>query len=117
MKINYNTIIPMKGYKAVNILGVLFARKGARLTEEDIRHEEIHTAQMMETLYVVFYIWYAVEWLVRFICNGLKAHLAYRNVVFEREAYANQQDAGYIDRRKSWDFLKYYKKEYSYEGK
>lgn len=117
MKIIYNNLIPMKGYKAVNLFGVLFAREGARLTAEDINHEAIHTAQMRETLYVVFYLWYAAEWLVRFIGNGLKAHLAYRNVVFEREAYANQQDAGYMDKRKAWDFLKYYKKEYSYEGK
>ena len=117
MKIIYNKLIPMKGYKAVNLFGVLFAREGARLTAEDIRHEEIHTAQMRETLYVVFYIWYAAEWLARFIGNGLKAHLAYRNVVFEREAYCNQQDAGYMDKRKAWDFLKFYKKEYSYEGK
>lgn len=54
MKIIYNKLIPMKGYKAVNILGVLFARKGSTLTEEDIRHEEIHTAQMKETLYGAF---------------------------------------------------------------
>ena len=51
MKIIYNKLIPMKGYKAVNLFGVLFAREGARLTADDIRHEEIHTAQMRETLY------------------------------------------------------------------
>lgn len=106
MKIIYNTIIPMKGYKAVNILGVLFARKGARLTEDDIRHERIHTAQMKETLYVAFYLWYAVEWLVRLFCNGFKPHEAYRALLFEREAYANEGDEDYLACRRRYAWLR-----------
>lgn len=105
MKIIYNTIIPIKGYKAVNILGVLFARKGARLTEEDIRHEEIHTAQMKETLYVIFYLWYAVEWIIRVIANGFKPHDAYRALLFEQEAYRHQGEEGYLEKRKLWSFI------------
>lgn len=107
MKIIYNTIIPIKGYKAVNILGVLFARKGARLTEEDIRHEEIHTAQMKETLYVIFYLWYAVEWIIRVIANGFKPHDAYRALLFEQEAYRHQGEEGYLEKRELWSFIKH----------
>lgn len=107
MKTIYNDIIPFKGYKAVNLFGVLFAREGARLTAEDIRHEEIHTAQMRETLYLGFYLWYALEWLVRLVCNGFKAHRAYRAVSFEREAYANQDDMQYLAGRRHYSFLGY----------
>lgn len=30
MKIIYNDIIPFKGYKAINLFGIVFARKSAR---------------------------------------------------------------------------------------
>ena len=107
MKTIYNKLIPMKGYKAVNLFGVLFAREGARLTADDIRHEEIHTAQMRETLYVGFYLWYVMEWLARLIATGFKAHRAYRAVSFEREAYANQDDMQYLAGRRHYSFLGY----------
>lgn len=107
MKIIYNDIIPFKGFKAVNLLGVLFVRNGATLTDIDINHEEIHTAQMRETLYLGFYLWYALEWLVRLVCNGFKAHEAYRAVSFEREAYANQDDMQYLAGRRHYSFLGY----------
>jgi len=46
MKIIKNSIIPFKGFKAMNICGILFVRKesASKLTDIDINHEEIHTA-------------------------------------------------------------------------
>ena len=107
MKTIYNDIIPFKGSKAVNLLGVLFVRNGATLTDIDINHEAVHTAQMRETLYLGFYLWYALEWLVRLVCNGFKAHEAYRAVSFEREAYGHQGEEGYLEKRKLWSFIKH----------
>ena len=53
MKIIYNDIIPFKGYKAINLFGIVFARKSARpLSDKNKNHEAIHTAQMKELLYV-----------------------------------------------------------------
>lgn len=55
MKIIYNDIIPFKGYKAINLFGIVFARKSARpLSDKNKNHEAIHTAQMRELLYVPF---------------------------------------------------------------
>lgn len=107
MNIIYNDIIPFTGFKAVNLLGVLFVRNGATLTDIDINHEAIHTAQMKETLYVGFYLWYVMEWLARLIATGFKAHRAYRAVSFEREAYANQDDMQYLAGRRHYSFLGY----------
>lgn len=106
MKIIRNNIIPFKGYKAVNLFGILFVRGDAVIGSVDINHEEIHTAQMKEMLYVFFYLWYGVEWVVRLIQYG-KAHTAYRNISFEREAYANQSSMGYLQGRKRYAWLKY----------
>ena len=52
MKVVYNNLIPFKGYKAINLFGIVFARKGAVLTGKDLNHEAIHTSQMKEMLYL-----------------------------------------------------------------
>lgn len=101
MKIIYNNIIPFNGFKAMNFFGLLFARK--QLNAIDINHEEIHTAQMKELLYVGFYIWYLIEWIIRLFMKGN----AYRNIRFEKEAYEHQSDLNYLNIRKHYAFTKY----------
>lgn len=106
MKIIRNNIIPFKGYKAINLFGILFVRGDAVISSTDINHEEIHTAQMKEMLYVFFYLWYVVEWLVRLVqCRDTKK--AYRNISLEREAYAGQSDETYLENRGYFEWIKY----------
>lgn len=93
-----NKLIPFKGFKAINLFGVIFVRKGARMTSTDFNHEAIHTAQMKELGYVFFYILYVIEWLYR-LC---KPGNAYRNISFEREAYENEGDVYYLYLRKHY---------------
>ena len=119
MKIIRNSIIPCKGFSAINIFGVVFVRKEIRpqhnisLRNWDLmlNHELIHTAQMKELLYVPFYLLYGLEWLIRFVMYR-NAKEAYRNVSFEREAYDKQAYFNYIicDERKPYAFLKYIKR-------
>lgn len=107
MKIIYNNILPIKGYIAINLLGFVFARKEFKpISERTENHERIHTAQMQELFYVFFYLWYGIEWLFRLIqYRNTKA--AYYNISFEREAYSNQADSGYLSCRKWFEFIKY----------
>ena len=63
----YNNILPVKGFKCINLFGVLFVRKGLKMTDVDFNHEAIHTKQMKEMLYVFFYLWYVIEWIVRLL--------------------------------------------------
>ena len=106
MKIIRNNIIPFKGFKAINLFGVLFVRKDAVINEITLNHEAIHTAQMKELLYIFFYIIYVVDWLI-----GLMAYVsfseAYREICFEKEAYANEKDLSYLNKRKAFAFIKY----------
>ena len=96
MKIIYNNIIPFPGFAAINLFGVLFARKKYRpLPETTINHESSHTEQMKELLYVGFYLCYLIEWMVRLFMKGN----AYRNISFEREAYNCQHISGYVQIR------------------
>ena len=50
----------------------------------------------MEMLYIFFYLWYAIEWLVRLIQCG-NARQAYYNISLEKEAYYNMYNLAYID--------------------
>jgi hypothetical protein len=102
MKVIYNNIIPFPGFKAINIFGVVFARKGSFLSEEQKVHEAIHTIQMRELLYIGFYIFYFLEWVIKlFLYKD-----AYSNISFEREAYSNQEDVEYLTKRKRYAWFK-----------
>lgn len=105
MKIIENKIIPFPGYKAINLFGILFVREGAKISEQDLNHESIHTAQMKEMLYIFFYIWYIVEWVIRLF----KKSNAYRNISFEQEAYNNEDNLEYLNNRKHYEWSKYLK--------
>lgn len=109
MKIIYNKYLPTKRYAAINLFGVVFARKEHEPLKESLKHHEtIHTVQGKELLWVFFYLFYLLEWLFRLIqyrnLNG-----AYRNISFEREAYGKQDDLDYLKTRKRYSFVKYLK--------
>lgn len=101
MKIIYNNIIPFKGFKCINLFGVLFVRNGCKMSEKDINHESIHTAQIRELFFAFFYLIYFAEWLFRYIFTKDRfSHIAYRNISFEKEAYSNQNNLDYLKVRK-----------------
>ena len=100
MKIIINNIIPFKGFKCINLFGILFCRK--QLDKIDINHEAIHSKQMQEMLYIPFYIWYIIEYLIKLFIGN-----AYRNLSFEREAYNNQYNLNYLNNRKHYSWIKY----------
>lgn len=106
MKIIFNSVLPPKGFRAINLFGVVFARHGAILTERTMQHESIHSKQMREMLYLFFYLWYGVEWLIRLVQyrNAMKA---YYNISLEREAYANDSKDHYLTDRRRWAFIHY----------
>jgi hypothetical protein len=103
MKIIQNKILPPRGYAAIMLFGFLFTRNKSKVTERTLRHERIHARQMRELLVIGFYLWYLIEWLVRLPGKGN----AYRNISFEREAYAHEDDPDYLTRRKPFAFTKY----------
>ena len=106
MKIIRTSILPFRGFSAINLLGILFVHHGVYLSNEMMNHERIHTAQQREMLFVFFYLAYLMEWLVRLPMPGN----AYRNISFEREAYANQRDLNYLKSRRLYAWRNYMKR-------
>ena len=108
----YNKFIPFKGFQAINLFGFIFTRKKV-LKPNTINHENIHTAQMKETLYIFFYLLYCIEYLIRFITYLIKKqdlYDAYKNISFEQEAYQNEYRLTYLENRKHFSWIKYIKK-------
>lgn len=71
-----------------------------------INHEKIHIRQQLELLWVIFFIWYGIEFLVRLI-QFKNAYEAYQNISFEKEAYQNDTNLNYLKQRKFWKFAQY----------
>ena len=100
MKVFYNSLIPFRGFTAINLFGRVFARREFEpVSDRIIRHEAIHTAQMRETGYVGFYPLYLAEWLWRW-ARLKDATAAYRAIRFEREAYGHQDELDYLAYRR-----------------
>ena len=62
-------------------------------------HELIHIRQQEELWIVGFYLLYVYYWLKNFLYYQHSA-VAYYNIPFEIEAYKNQNDLQYLDKRK-----------------
>lgn len=110
MIITSKYLVP-KGYAAMAIFPfVLVHDQKMRDNKVLINHERIHLRQQIELLIVPFYLWYVTEYLI----NRLRykdAGKAYRNISFEREAYANEASLNYLDNRPIWNFRKHFKPE------
>jgi hypothetical protein len=99
-------LIP-KGYRGLTVFPFVFVKhQYDKKNIVFINHERIHIRQQLELLIFPFLIWYFIEFIVRFI-QFKKWSLAYRNISFEREAYANEKDVDYLKNRTFWRFLKY----------
>jgi len=71
-----------------------------------MQHEMIHVSQQLQMLLIGFYLQYYIEYLIRRLQYPTWDE-AYRNISFEREAYANQRTSTYYKTRPFWGHLKY----------
>ncbi len=76
------------------------------VNDEVVRHERIHIMQQRELLVIFFYLLYVVFWIFNLV-KYRNSYLAYANLPFEREAYANDHDEFYILNRKTFAWLNY----------
>jgi hypothetical protein len=99
-----NKMIPFNGYKGLTLWPFLFVR--SEMSTIDMNHELIHGRQQREMLVVPFFVWYALEYLVR-LCIYRSHKTAYKNISLEQEAYERQYDDDYLSRRRLWAWTKY----------
>ena len=96
-----------KGYTGISVFPFVFLKsKDLKLDSVLINHEKIHLRQQLEMLVIPFYIFYVLEFIIRFF-QFKNWHKAYRNISFEKEAYLNENHLEYLNQRPFWAFLKY----------
>ncbi|MFH4966250.1 hypothetical protein V8G69_14710 [Gaetbulibacter sp. M235] len=96
-----------KGYVGLTIFPFIFLKNKAFKKETALlNHEYIHLKQQLEFLIIPFYVWYGLEFLLRLL-QYKNWNLAYKNISFEREAFANEYNSKYLKERGFWQFLKY----------
>ncbi len=71
------------------------------------RHERIHLRQQVEMLVIPFYLWYLSEYAVYRLFRKMKHTEAYRALMHEREAYTNDSEPDYLERRKPYAWLRF----------
>ena len=101
-------LIP-KGYRGMAVFPfVVLKYDFDKANETFVNHERIHLKQQIELLIIPFFVWYFLEYLFRLVQYKNK-DLAYRNISFEREAYAKETDLNYLKGRSFFQFLNYIK--------
>lgn len=71
-----------------------------------INHEQIHLQQQLELLLIPFYLLYLLNYSWNFL-HYRDHDKAYREIIFEREAYQNENDLTYLQRRNFWAWLNF----------
>lgn len=102
-------LIP-KGYRGLTAFPFVFVKyRSDKENKVFINHEKIHLRQQLELLVLPFFVLYILEYFVRLI-QYRNRNLAYRNISFEREAYDNELNAYYLEKRRFFSFIKYLNK-------
>ena len=97
-----------RGFRGLTFFPFVFLmNKEDVLDKVFVNHEKIHLRQQLELLVLPFYVWYVMEFLIRWIMTKDK-NVAYRNISFEKEAYTNEKDLNYLKSRSFWNFLNYF---------
>lgn len=95
--------------RGITIFPFIFIRRAEDYTNKRlINHEKIHIRQQAELLVLPFYLFYLLNYLSN-LWKYKEHHRAYREIIFEREAYRNDDNLEYLENRKFLNFLKYLK--------
>lgn len=88
---------------AITLGFVVFSR--GDMSESTRRHETIHFQQYLETLFVGFLILYFYDYCKSRV-KGISGPESYREIRAEKEAYENQDDLGYLEKRLRWNWIR-----------
>lgn len=114
LKLAYSYWLPLKGFSSITLFGFLVRRrdkKNVPVSDKTWTHESIHHAQSQDFHlwyfgYILFYIWYVLEWILK-LPSALFGYRPYYSISFEQSAYRNQNNPEYLKNRKSFDWMKY----------
>lgn len=105
VKLHADSILCPKGYAGITLFGHVFTCYKKDYLKEYVKtsrgkrfvnHENIHCiqARSLKGTWLIFYILYIFYWIKNLFTIGFN-HKAYREIPFEKEAYANEWDFNY----------------------
>ena len=100
---------PFKCYTALTIYPFVFVRKdrAEKYTKKVERHETTHALQQAECLFLLFFLIYALEWIIKLPFCKFNRDRAYMSISFEQEAYEHQEEVYYNEVRRHYAWAKY----------
>ena len=100
-------VVKFLNVEGLTLFPFIFVRDKAMLNDKTlIRHEMIHIRQQLELLVIPFYLLYLSNYLINLVRHQ-QHYSAYRQIIFEREAYDHDSEPGYLAERKYWAWLTY----------
>ncbi len=107
IKLYRQRFVARMGYAGFSFfIFAFFAKAWDEVSPRLENHEAIHYWQQLEMLFVLQWLWYGIEYLVKRV--KYKSHdAAYKNLSFEREAYDNDDSLEYLKSRKRFAWIKY----------
>ena len=84
---------------------MIFKNQKASVISRIIRHELIHFHQQLELLVLPFYVLYFLNYLFNLLIYQ-DHDKAYRNICFEVEAYANDDNPDYLLQRRMYAWIR-----------
>ena len=101
------SFLPASGMAIFPFVLIKYAKLEA--DRQIINHELIHLRQQIELLIIPFFMLYLLNYLFNLI-RYRNHDRAYRNIIFEREAYCNDSNYSYLSNRKFATWIKYLRK-------
>ncbi|MCD2260668.1 hypothetical protein KWG70_15740 [Psychroserpens sp. XSD401] len=96
-----------RGYVGITIFPFIFLKYNYLKTNATlVNHERIHLRQQLEMLIIPFYIFYVVEFLIKWV-KMKNWYKAYHHISFEKEAYTHEKDLNYLKSRPFFGFVSY----------
>lgn len=105
-----NKFLPVSGYSAITLYPFVFVDtssynwKNEEKREVLIRHEAIHIEQQKELLVLPFYLLYVI-FILKDLLKYRNYKKAYRNNIFEIEAYNNDENEEYLENRIRYNYF------------
>ena len=97
-----------KGYAGMTIYPFIILKEKKYLDNKvTINHEKIHIRQQLELMILPFYMIYFGQLFWNYL-KYRNFYKAYMNIIFEKEAYANEKNLDYLQSRSFWNFKKYF---------
>lgn len=105
----YNKYFPFQGYVALMFYPWVFIRedKKQKYTARVSRHETTHALQQVETLWLLFFVIYGLEWIIKLPLCGFDFLKTHYSISYEQEAYNHEEETYYNDVRKHYAWMRY----------